>query len=400
MEAERERHLGPRPRHRIDGQQRRGTEHDQFRCARSITTRSPPTCRRSTSASCLTFGATSSSLPGDCGARAGVSSVAGDADTAEKRSNREDWPGGLHGDTQPAKVPNCRRRHRRASATCVDADRGSDGPASAAMPSPFPPIAEYAFLSDCHTGALVAPDGSVDWLCVPRFDSPSVFGSLLDREAGTLPVRPVRHQRPDVGAAYEPGTNVLVTTWKTPSGWVVVRDALTMGPTPGPTWSRRTPGRRPTTTPSTSSCARRSASTATSRWSSCASRCSTTGASPATWTLADDDGHAADATRRGGDRPAADRPVARDRGRPGPGPPRAAGRASGSYCSLSWADGLRRPGRRRRRRAAHRRHGAVLAELAGPAPGSPITATGSRSSAPRSPSRASPTCRPARRWPR
>ena len=106
-------------------------------------------------------------------------------------------------------------------------------PQSAAMPSPFTPIAEYAFLSDCHTGALVAPDGGVDWLCVPRFDSPSVFGSLLDREAGTFRLGPFGINVPSA-RAYEPGTNVLVTTWKTPRGWVVVRDALVMGPTRGP----------------------------------------------------------------------------------------------------------------------------------------------------------------------
>ena len=100
---------------------------------------------------------------------------------------------------------------------------------SAAAPSPFPPIADYAFLSNCHTGALVAPDGAIDWLCVPSVDAPSVFGSLLDREAGSFRFGPFAINHP-AARSYDPGTNVLVTTWKTPSGWVVVRDALTMGP--------------------------------------------------------------------------------------------------------------------------------------------------------------------------
>ncbi len=101
-------------------------------------------------------------------------------------------------------------------------------PQSAAMPSPFPPIADYAFLSDCHTGALVAPDGSIDWLCVPRFDAPSVFGTLLDRQAGSFRLGPFGINVPSA-RVYEPGTNILLTTWKTPTGWVAVRDALTLG---------------------------------------------------------------------------------------------------------------------------------------------------------------------------
>jgi GH15 family glucan-1,4-alpha-glucosidase len=105
-------------------------------------------------------------------------------------------------------------------------------PQSAAAPSPFTPIAEYAFLSDCHTGALVAPDGTIDWLCVPRFDSPSVFGSLLDRGAGAFRLGPFGINVPS-GRTYEPGTNSLVTAWKTPRGWAIVRDALVMGPRRG-----------------------------------------------------------------------------------------------------------------------------------------------------------------------
>jgi GH15 family glucan-1,4-alpha-glucosidase len=105
-------------------------------------------------------------------------------------------------------------------------------PQSAAAPSPFTPIAEYGFLSDCHTGALVAPDGTIDWLCVPRFDSPSVFGALLDRGAGAFRLGPFGINVPS-GRIYGPGTNTLVTSWKTPSGWATVYEALTMGPRRG-----------------------------------------------------------------------------------------------------------------------------------------------------------------------
>ena len=91
----------------------------------------------------------------------------------------------------------------------------------------FPRIAEYAYLSDSHTGALVAPDGSVEWLCVPRFDSPSVFAALLDRDAGRFRLGPAELRVP-IARRYDPGTNVLETTWTTGDGWLVVRDALSI----------------------------------------------------------------------------------------------------------------------------------------------------------------------------
>ncbi len=119
-----------------------------------------------------------------------------------------------------------------ASATAASAGQEPGAQQSAAMPSPFPPIADYAFLSDCHTGALVAPDGAIDWLCVPRFDAQSVFGTLLDRQAGSFRLGPFGINVPSA-RIYEPGTNMLLTTWKTPSGWAIVRDALTLGPRRG-----------------------------------------------------------------------------------------------------------------------------------------------------------------------
>jgi GH15 family glucan-1,4-alpha-glucosidase len=95
--------------------------------------------------------------------------------------------------------------------------------------SPFPSIGDYAFVSDCHTGALIAPDGTVEWLCAPRFDAPSVFGALLDRGAGAFRLGPYGTTVPGA-RRYEPGTNIVETTWMTQSGWVVVRDALAIGP--------------------------------------------------------------------------------------------------------------------------------------------------------------------------
>ena len=95
--------------------------------------------------------------------------------------------------------------------------------------APFPPIADYAFLSDCEVNALVAPSGRVEWLCLPRPDGRSVFGAVLDRAAGSFRFGPTGAMVP-AGRRYLPGTLVLETTWRTRTGWMVIRDALSIGP--------------------------------------------------------------------------------------------------------------------------------------------------------------------------
>ncbi|HKO83366.1 MAG TPA: glycoside hydrolase family 15 protein, partial [Actinomycetota bacterium] len=97
-------------------------------------------------------------------------------------------------------------------------------------PSGYRPIGDYAFLGDCHTGALVSSDGSVDWLCLPRLDDGSYFGRLLDRERGgwctITPADPaVRTSR-----RYLDGTLVLETEMAVTGGLVRVTDCLTMRP--------------------------------------------------------------------------------------------------------------------------------------------------------------------------
>jgi alpha,alpha-trehalase len=92
---------------------------------------------------------------------------------------------------------------------------------------PYPLIGSYAFISDCHTSALIAPDGMVEWLCMPRFDSPSIFSALLDRDGGSIRIGPPGIHAP-LARRYLPGTLILETTWQTPKGWLVVHDALTI----------------------------------------------------------------------------------------------------------------------------------------------------------------------------
>ncbi|KRE59412.1 glycosyl hydrolase family 15 [Arthrobacter sp. Soil736] len=112
----------------------------------------------------------------------------------------------------------------------IDAGSGAQGRRrSGAGTSLYPPIADYGFLSDCEANCLIASSGQVEWMCVPRHDSPSVFSTMLDRAAGGFKVAPYGVREP-TARRYLPGSLILETTWQTRTGWLIVRDALVMGP--------------------------------------------------------------------------------------------------------------------------------------------------------------------------
>lgn len=89
------------------------------------------------------------------------------------------------------------------------------------------PIADYALLSDCRSAALVSRAGSVDWLCFPRFDGPSVFARLLDDQAGHWSIHPAGTY--EVSRRYIEATMVLETRFSTPTGMAVLLDAMAIG---------------------------------------------------------------------------------------------------------------------------------------------------------------------------
>jgi GH15 family glucan-1,4-alpha-glucosidase len=135
--------------------------------------------------------------------------------------------------TKPARVGSNGRPRRlsRQAPRPID-DSLFEGPlerSDLAAASSYPPIADYGFLSDCEVTALIASSGNVEWMCLPRMDSPSVFGAILDRGAGGFRLGPADVMVP-ASRRYLPGTMVLETSWESNGGWIIVRDVLLMGP--------------------------------------------------------------------------------------------------------------------------------------------------------------------------
>jgi GH15 family glucan-1,4-alpha-glucosidase len=108
----------------------------------------------------------------------------------------------------------------------------------AALPG-YVPIAEHGIIGDLHTAALVATDGTIDWYCCPHFDSPSVFGAILDRQrGGYYRIAPAKAGWTPK-QLYFPDTNVLITRFLTRDGVGEVQDFMPIHETPGSVFRHR-----------------------------------------------------------------------------------------------------------------------------------------------------------------
>src|SRR3954469_23703164 len=92
-------------------------------------------------------------------------------------------------------------------------------------------ISDYAVIGDCHTAALISAEGSIDWACLPHFDSPAAFLRILDDDKGgfcsVAPAEPALPSR-----QYVPDTNILETLWETTNGALCVTDFMPVAPIP------------------------------------------------------------------------------------------------------------------------------------------------------------------------
>ena len=254
------------------------------------------------------------------------------------------------------------------------------------MPSPFPPIADYAFLSNCHTGALVAPDGAIDWLCVPRFDAPSIFGSILDRGAGSFRLAPfgIAHSDPaDVRAGNQRPRDDLEDAVGMDRGSRCAHDGADAGgghdhaPYPTACGRRRGSHARAHRRMPRRSCRDRAHLRAGFRL-----RQHARGRGPSSKAVA------MPLTRASRGRPCVSGRISRSGSR-GTGFARATCSSQGerAFCALSWADGAGNSGGRRRRDGQDRGDDDASGAPGSGAHGFPTTVGALRSSAPRWPSR-------------